>query len=225
MAQLNFPANPQVGDPYEPAGLNVIYIWNGTVWEATVPVNDSAAFVPLDGSGEMTGDLQTTGVICNNTGTDTVLIDLQRNSGDMLKVTAAPNVEVVQPLNLVLPDDSALPFRIMEGTNEYLRVTTTDDAEQFTFKKGVTTTAVLTLSNDVTCSSAQDINVQNSAGTALRVMNAGTTELFRFNTSATPDLADFSCAVKLDGDVEAAFGTLTVSQDLNVQLRIVIERT
>ena len=30
--------------------------------------------------------------------------------------------------------------------------------------------------------------------------------------------ADFSCAVKLDGDVEAAFGTLTVSQDLNVQL-------
>ncbi len=218
MAQLNFPANPQVGDPYEPAGLNVIYVWNGTVWEATVPVNDSAAFVPLDGSGEMTGDLQTTGVICNNTGTDTVLIDLQRNSGDMLKVTAAPNVEVVQPLNLVLPDDSALPFRIMEGTNEYLRVTTTDDAEQFTFKKGVTTTAVLTLSNDVTCSSAQDINVQNSAGTALRVMNAGTTELFRFNTNVSPNVADFSCAVKLDGDVEAAFGTLTVSQDLNVQL-------
>jgi hypothetical protein len=210
MAQLDFPSNPSQGATYTVNG--VTYTYDGVKWDGAVIISGGS------GGSDFSSTVTAPSYEADNTGTDTVLFNFQRSNADQFQITTEPAINVIQPLDLRLPDNSALPFRIIEGTNEYLRVTTTDGSEQFTFKKGVTTEQVLTLSNDVACDAAQNINIQDATGVALRVMNAGTTELFRFNTSATPDLADFSCAVKLDGDVEAAFGTLTVSQDLNVQM-------
>ena len=166
MAQIDFPSNPQVNDTFVANGIT--YTWDGVKWDGTIVISSG-------GSGSSTFQTTVTAPSyeADSTGTDTVLFNFQRNNNDQFHITAEPAIDVIQPLDLRLPDNTAFPFRIMQGTNEYLRVSTTDGAEQFTFEKGVLTKQVLTLGNDVTLNAAHDINIVNSAGTALRVMNSG----------------------------------------------------
>ena len=216
MAQIDFPSNPQVNDTFIANGIT--YTWDGVKWDGTVVISGGSS-----GSSNFSTEVTAPSYEADNTGTDTVLFDFQRSNTSQFQITTEPAINVLQPLDLKLPDNSALPFRIMEGTTEYLRVSTTDDAELFDFKKPVTTSQVLTLGNSVDTNTGANsgiINVQGSEGQALRVNDGSKTgnaaELFRFNTNVTPALADFSCAVKFDNDVETAFGTLTVSDALNV---------
>jgi len=136
-------------------------------------------------------------------------------------VDLGANVDCTANVNITIGDNSALALRVMEGTTEYVRFNTTDGTEVVDFSKNVKLDGGVDCTKDINIvqgTGNTDINVENEKGSALRVMNLGGGELFRFNTNVTPNLADFTCAVKLDGDVEAAFGTLTVSQDLNVLL-------
>ena len=213
MAQLDFPPNPQLNDTYVANG--VTYTWDGNKWDGAVIISGGS-----NGSSDFSTAVTAPSYEADNTGTDTVLFTFQRSGADQFQITTEPSIDVIQPLDLRLPDDSALPFRIMEGTNEYLRVTTTDDAELFDFKKPVKTSQVLTLSNIVTCDDAQDIQVQDAKGTALRILNAAKTgnaaEIFRFNTNEDPTLADFSCDVKFDKGVQITSSSIDIPQDCNI---------
>ena len=113
-------------------------------------------------------------------------------------------------------DNSGFAFRIMEGTNEYMRVTTTDAGEKIVFKKELELDGALNIDGTVDCSGqvtfsgAQTITIPDNLGFGLRVSSADNAEFVRFTTTDGAELVDFSKAVKLDGG-------LTLNSNISAQ--------
>ena len=144
--------------------------------------------------------------------------------GDDLTATAALDVKVI--------DNSGLALRVMEGTNEYLRVVTTDGSESVTIKKTLETDGDLQIDGGVTMPVATDIGIVDNSGLALRVME-GTNEYIRFTTTdggekiQTAKELEVNGALNIDGAVDCSGDitfsdaqTISVVDNLGFALRI-----
>ena len=144
--------------------------------------------------------------------------------GDDLTATAALDVKVI--------DNSGLALRVMEGTNEYLRVVTTDGSESVTIKKTLETDGDLQIDGGVTMPVATDIGIVDNSGLALRVME-GTNEYIRFTTTdggekiQTAKELEVNGALNIDGAVDCSgqvtfsgAQTITIPDNLGFGLRV-----
>ena len=127
-----------------------------------------------------------------------------------------------QVVDLTLIDNQAQAFRIMEGTTEYLRVTTTNSGEKIDVSTAlqldgaVDINGAVDCSGDVTFSDAQSISMTDNLGFALRVME-GSNEYVRFVTTDGSEEVDFSKSVKLDGGMTLGGGiNVPASQDITL---------
>ena len=127
-----------------------------------------------------------------------------------------------QAVDLTLIDNTAQAFRIMEGSTEYLRVTTTNSSEKIDISAAlqldgaVDINGAVDCSGDVTFSDAQTISVTDNLGFALRIME-GSNEYVRFTTTDGSELVDFSKTVKLDGGMTLGGGiSVPASQDITM---------
>ena len=127
-----------------------------------------------------------------------------------------------QVVDLTIIDNQAQAFRIMEGTTEYLRVTTTNSGEKIDVSTtlqldgAVDINGAVDCSGDVTFSDAQSISMTDNLGFALRVME-GSNEYVRFVTTDGSEEVDFSKSVKLDGGMTLGGGiNVPASQDITL---------
>ena len=135
----------------------------------------------------------------------------------------ADDIDVsTQATDIKLIDNTALALRLMEGSTEYLRVTTTDSSEKIDVSTAlqldgaVDINGAVDCSGDVTFSDAQTISVTDNLGFALRVME-GSNEYVRFVTTDGSEEVDFSKSVKLDGGMTLGGGiSVPASQDITM---------
>ena len=127
-----------------------------------------------------------------------------------------------QVVDLTIIDNQAQAFRIMEGSTEYLRVTTTNSGEKIDVSTtlqldgAVDINGAVDCSGDVTFSDAQSISMTDNLGFALRVME-GSNEYVRFVTTDGSEEVDFSKSVKLDGGMTLGGGiNVPASQDITL---------
>ena len=214
MAQLDFPANPSVDDTYTANGI--VYTWDGTKWDGAISISGSS------GTSDFSSTVTAPSYEADNTGTDTVLFDFQRNNASQFQITTEPAINVIQPLDLRLPDNSALPFRIIEGNNEYVRFKTTDGEEEIDFSKKLKIDGQIDINSDINIlqpnNGQVDINIPSSDGNAFRIMS-GTSELFRFSTNVGPEIADFTCAAKFDGAINVNGDVTMIQNECDVTLK------
>ena len=193
--------------------------------EPNININSACDILLNDADGQALRVMQGTDEYMRfNTSTQAIITKNALEIDGGLNIESAvdlgANVDCTINTNITVKDNSALALRVLEGGNEYVRFNTTDGEEVIDFSKNVKLDGGVDCTKDINIiqpnNGNTDINVENTKGSALRVMNLGGGELFRFNTNVSPNLADFSCAVKFDNNVETAFGTLTVSDALNV---------
>jgi hypothetical protein len=101
----------------------------------------------------------------------------------------ADDIDVsTQATDIKLIDNTALALRLMEGSTEYLRVTTTNSGEKIDVSTSlqldgaVDINGAVDCSGDVTFSDAQSISMADNLGFALRVVE-GSNEYVRFVTT------------------------------------------
>ena len=116
-------------------------------------------------------------------------------------------------LDVKVIDNSGLALRVMEGTNEYMRFTTTDGSERIQTTKELEVNGLLNVGGGVDLADQTSINIVDNSGFAFRVME-GTNEYVRFTTTDGAELIDFSKSVKLDGGVDIA-GPVAYSGDID----------
>jgi hypothetical protein len=150
------------------------------------------------------------------------------NSSEAVKISKnldidADDIDVsTQVTDIKIIDNQALALRIMEGSTEYLRVTTTNSGEKIDVSTSlqldgaVDINGAVDCSGDVTFSDAQSISMADNLGFALRVME-GSNEYVRFVTTDGSEEVDFSKSVKLDGGLTLGSGiNIPASQDVTL---------
>ena len=162
-------------------------------------------------------------------GSNAYLTFVTTNSSEAIKISKnldfdASDIDLsTQVVDLTIIDNQAQAFRILEGSTEYLRITTTNSGEKIDVSTtlqldgAVDINGAVDCSGDVTFSDAQSISMADNLGFALRVME-GSNEYVRFTTTDGSEIVDFSKAVKLDGGMTLG-GDISVpaSQDITMQ--------
>lgn len=196
--------------------------------------------VDIDGDVDIAGDLTFSAAkdvhfIDNNAAAlefaeagNAYLTFVSTNGSEAVKISKNLDIDAsdidlsTQAVDLTLIDNTAQAFRIMEGSTEYLRVTTTNSGEKIDVSTAlqldgaVDINGAVDCSGDVTFSDAQSISVADNLGFALRVME-GSNEYVRFVTTDGSEEVDFSKSVKLDGGMTLGGGiSVPASQDITL---------
>ena len=206
-------------------------VTNSTVTNLNVAGVTTATGLDINGNADISGNLKVDGVLTYDdvTNIDSVGVITARKgvnitSGGLAVVGVTTlqqtnltnNVTVPNNITFAVKDNSALAFRIMEDTNEYLRVDTTDGSEAFRFKKELDTDALLSVGAGVTLANQTDIQMADNSGFAFRIRE-GSNEYVRFRTTDGTEEIDFTKSVKLDGGGTIA-GPITYSGEIDCTL-------
>jgi hypothetical protein len=138
--------------------------------------------------------------------------DLQIDGG----ITASAQTDIA------IADNEGFALRVMEGTNEYMRFTTTDGGEKIQTAKELEVNGALNIdgavdcSGDVTFSDAQTISVTDNLGFALRVIE-GTNEYLRFVTTDGSEAVAVKKALETDASLNVNSG-VTLADQTNIQI-------
>jgi hypothetical protein len=89
MAAFDFPSNPNVGDPFTPAGSDITYTWTGVVWNASVSAGSVGVTLVESGSGITTTPLD--GIVA--TGSVAVDNTVLRTTGAQTKTGALTDAD------------------------------------------------------------------------------------------------------------------------------------
>ena len=154
-------------------------------------------------------------------GSESITVKKTLETDGDLQIDGGVTMPVATDIGIV--DNSGLALRVMEGTNEYIRFTTTDGGEKIQTAKELEVNGALNIdgavdcSGQVTFSGAQTITIPDNLGFGLRVLSADNAEFVRFTTTDGAELVDFSKTVKLDGGMTLA-GDIDVpaSQDITM---------
>jgi hypothetical protein len=135
----------------------------------------------------------------------------------------ADDIDVsTQATDIKLIDNTALALRLVEGSTEYLRVTTTDSSEKIDVSTALQLDGAVDINGDmdmsgtVTFSDAQSLAITDNLGYALRIVEGGN-EYVRFVTTDGAEEVDFSKSVKIDGGLTLGSGiSIPASQDVTL---------
>ena len=211
MAQIDFPSNPQVNDTFTANG--VTYTWDGVKWDGTIIISGGSS-----GGSNFSTTVTAPEFQANNTGTGSVLLDLQRAGATQFSITAEPNININSACDILLNDADGQALRVMQGTDEYMRFNTS--TQTIITKNGLEIDGALNIdaavdcSKDVTFSAAQTILIPDNLGFGLRVGSSNDTggfgvEYVRFKTTDGEEEIDFSKKLKIDGQMD-------INSDINI---------
>ena len=135
----------------------------------------------------------------------------------------ADDIDVsTQATDIKLIDNTALALRLVEGSTEYLRVTTTDSSEKIDVSTALQLDGAVDINGDldmsgtVTFSDAQSLAITDNLGYGLRIVEGGN-EYVRFVTTDGAEEVDFSKSVKIDGGLTLGSGiSIPASQDVTL---------
>ena len=187
--------------------IDVLNVDNLTFDSNTISSTNANGDIILDPAGS--GEINIVDDTFLSFGTDkNAKIEYDENGTDQVQVTGADwdfNVNVTIDGNLTLngnqtfsiDDNTASAFLVQEGTNEYINIDTTDNAE------------LLTLGNNL---ASVNVVVEDNVTNAFLVKE-GTSEYIALDTTNGSELITFSTAdVVVDNDLSVNGGDLTTNQ-------------
>ena len=130
--------------------------------------------------------------------------------------------------SITITDNLGFALRVIEGSNEYVRFTTTDGAELVDFSKTVKLDGGMTLGGGISIPAAQDITLVDSSSNAVDFVIDGGNRMMRFNTSTETVLleqnfevdgeAQFDGAMDINSTMDISGGDITLSANCDVHI-------
>ena len=125
-------------------------------------------------------------------------------------------------------DNLGFALRILEGTDEYMRVITTDGNESIQFDKAVVISDTLVFNSGAFLNGSIDFSLQPANSNALDFSINGGNNMMRFNTNTETVLvpvafevdgtATFDGAMDIDSTVDISGGEVTLSLNTDIQI-------
>ena len=128
-------------------------------------------------------------------------------------LSVGAGVTLANQTDIDIADNSGFAFRVMEGTNEYVRFRTQDGAEEVDFTKSVKLDGGGTIAGPITYSGDIDCTLDSGTSNALDFVIDGGNRLMRFNTSQ--EKVHLEQGFEVDGNSQFD-GPISIAQSITV---------